>query len=477
MNVKSRRIRGEPRSQLREFVAGHSRLPFEFRLMTAAVVLVPIFRQLAHGRLLLQRAGFFLRRLELGLDRRRPVGCVGRANVVGINLPQRRMLFDPFVEQRLRDGGIVHFAVPVATIADHIDHHISAELVAIFHRHASHAHHRIHILAIHVKNRNGLPPRNARRKPRRVFFAVIRGEAQQIVRNHVNRAAHGVARKVGVVHGLGQNSLPGKRGIAVHQQRQIGFASAFAGAILLRPRAPNRNRIDRFQMAGIRNQVNVNFRAAARDVLPGRAHVIFHVARSQHAARIDILEAGKNFLRRTPGHMRHYVEASAMAHAHHQFSRAALRARVQNFIHQRQQRGYAFQRKPFAAQITLLHHLLENVGADQQIENPLLVFPLGLGFHLLINPLPPLRRINVVDLHADGAGINRTRFRRVGALDPQLRHRARSQKTQRIEVALQVSPLPERLKHALALRVQAVARRASYKNATARSFRFRSSHK
>ena len=165
--------------------------------------------------------------------------------------------------------------------------------------------------------------------------------------------------------------------------------------------------------------MDVDFAAAARDVLAGRTHVIFHVARSQHAARVHVFKAGENFFGRAPRHVGHHVQAPAVAHAHHQFSRAELCACIQNFIHQRQQSGYAFQRKPLAAQVTLLHYLLENIRADQEIENPPLVFFRRLRFHAVENPLPPLRQIEVVNLNANRAGINRPRFRRVRALPVQ----------------------------------------------------------
>jgi len=53
------------------------------------------------------------------------------------------------------------------------------------------------------------------------------------------------------------------------------------------------------------------------------------------------------------------------------------------FVDQRDQGGDAFEREALAAEITLLHDLLEDVGADEQVEDALLVFFLGLGFHLL----------------------------------------------------------------------------------------------
>ena len=67
----------------------------------------------------------------------------------------------------------------------------------------------------------------------------------------MNCAAHRVSRKIGIVHGLGENSLACEGGVAVDQQRKIFFAATFSGAILLGASAAYGYGIDRFQMAGI----------------------------------------------------------------------------------------------------------------------------------------------------------------------------------------------------------------------------------
>ena len=48
--------------------------------------------------------------------------------LLGVNLKQRTMRVDPFVKQRLRDGGIVNLAVSVAAIADQVDDNVAAKL-------------------------------------------------------------------------------------------------------------------------------------------------------------------------------------------------------------------------------------------------------------------------------------------------------------------------------------------------------------
>ena len=120
---------------------------------------------------------------------------------------------------------------------------------------------------------------------------------RKIVDDDVNRAADGVSGEIGVVHGLGENALSGECGVAVNEERKIFFAAAFAGAVLLGASAADGDGIDGFEMAGIRDEVDVNFAAAAGGVFAGGAHVIFHVAGAENAAWIDIFESGKDFLR------------------------------------------------------------------------------------------------------------------------------------------------------------------------------------
>jgi len=66
------------------------------------------------------------------------------------------MILDAFVEARLRDGGVVDFAVTVAAIADEVDDDIAAKLRAILGGELSNPHDGVGIFAIDVKDGNGL---------------------------------------------------------------------------------------------------------------------------------------------------------------------------------------------------------------------------------------------------------------------------------------------------------------------------------
>ena len=80
---------------------------------------------------------------------------------------------------------------------------------------------------------------------------IIGGESEQIVDDHVNGAADGIAGKVGIIHGLGQNALSGESRVAVDQERKIFFVFPLHRAVLLGASAANSDGIDGFEMAGI----------------------------------------------------------------------------------------------------------------------------------------------------------------------------------------------------------------------------------
>ena len=223
--------------------------------------------------------------------------------------------------------------------------------------------------------------------------------------------------------------------------------AVLSGAVLLGAGPAHGHGIHRFQVAGIRDQVNMNFRPRAGHVFAGRAHVIFHVAAAQNAARIHVLKPRKNFLRRALGHLHNNVQPAAVAHAHHQFHRALLPGRVQNFIHQRDHGGHAFERETLAAQIALLQHLLEQISPDQLVEHALLVHRGLRPFHALLYPAPPLGVGNVHEFRAHGSAVDAAGFIGQFAFDPQAGMRHGRQKSERVEIGLQISPVAKRVEY------------------------------
>src|SRR5712692_5030038 len=341
----------------------------------------------------------------------------------------------------------------MTAIADHVHDHVAAEGVAVFECHPAHAHHSVNIFGVHVEDGNGLAPGDLRGKARRMQFRRHRGEAKQVVDDHVHGAAHGVRGKVGVIQRLSQDALAGKCAVAVHQQRKIFLRSAFSGAVLLGASTSHGDRVHSFKVAGIGNQVDVNLRSAASYVFTGRTHVVLHVPAAEHTARVHILEAGENLLRRAPGDVNHDVEPAAVAHAHHQLHGAAFAGGLENFVHERDESGHALERKAFGAEIALLQNLLEQLSPDELIQHVSLIHG-GLGtFHVFLDPVAPLGIADVHELRTQSTAVHAARFVSEFAFYPQVRMRYRRQKAERIEVSFEISPAAEGVKHTLAFSV------------------------
>src|ERR1700722_12419365 len=125
-----------------------------------------------------------------------------------------------------------------------------------------------------MEDRDRLAAGDAGRETRGVLFRIAGGESEEVVDDDVDGPADGIAGKVGIVHGLGENALSGEGGIAVDEEGEIFFASAFTSAVLLGAGASDGDGVDGFEMARVRDQMNMNFVAAMRVVFSGRAHVI-----------------------------------------------------------------------------------------------------------------------------------------------------------------------------------------------------------
>src|ERR1700738_4066282 len=172
------------------------------------------------------------------------------------------MRLNSLVEQRLRDGGIVDFAVTMAAITNEIDHHIASEFRAIFRRKFYNAHNSVLVLCVYVKYRYTLPLRNIGSKTGGMFLRRPSREADQIIYDDVQRAAHRIGFQVRKIQRFRPNALSRTRRVAVHHNRHhhilriarnLNFSAVSqAVASLLRAYATDRDRIYRFKMVWIR---------------------------------------------------------------------------------------------------------------------------------------------------------------------------------------------------------------------------------
>ncbi len=240
----------------------------------------------------------------------------------------------------------------VAAVADDVHDHVTAKRGAVFRGKFADAHDGVGVFRVDMEDGHGLAFGNVRGKARGMFLDRLGGEADEIIHDDVNGAAHGIGAQVREVERFRPDALSRKCRVAMHDDgnnfvqsfsRTIYIASAQAVARLLCARPANSHGIDRFQMAWIRNEVDADFLAVSGDVGSGGADVIFHVAGAQDAARIDVFKASDDFMRHLARRVNHDVEAPAMAHGHDGRLGAVFAGLVENRIKQRDQRGDAFE--------------------------------------------------------------------------------------------------------------------------------------
>ena len=443
MDVKAVRIRGQLRGEVVQFFLWHSGRRFVLGFVRSAEVVVPILRKFAQDGLFGELSGAFLSGFIAGFNGLHARVNISHADLLGVDFPKRRMSFDGLVHQRLSDGWIVDLAMAVAAIADQVDHDVAAKFVTILGGDPSDAENGIDILAVDVKNRNRLPPRELRRKSRRMFFAGVGGKSDQVVHDDVDRPTNGITCEVGVIQSLGGDALSSERGIAVDEHREILRPAAVSRTVLLGTRTSNGDGIDCLQMARIGRQMDVDLGSAFGDILAGRTHVIFHVARTEHAARIHVLEFAKDLFRGALRDIDNDVQSSAMAHPHDEFDGAVFAGHVEDFVQQRQERSVAFEREALVAEIARLQRLLKQVRLDQQVKRQFMFDMLGFAFQTLLDPAPALWIGNVHEFRAHAPAIDAARFPGPFIVDLEVGVRLRRQESQRIQFCFQVSPLAE----------------------------------
>ena len=163
-------------------------------------------------------------------------------------------------------------------------------------------------------------------------------------------------------------------------------------------------------MAWIERHRYDDFASRCRLAHAAGAQVIFHVARSLRAIRIDAFKFREYLHHRFADDVRQHVQASAMGHADHHFMDIGGRGAVQDFVQNRDGRFAAFQRKTLVANKAGMQKALELFGFDHALQRAHL--GLGIqrpaitgGLHPELQPALLLRNLDVHVLAADFSAI------------------------------------------------------------------------
>ena len=197
---------------------------------------------------------------------------------LGVQLAHRATLLDELVHERLGVARVVALVVPVAPIADHVDHDVLVERLPEHVRQPRHADARLGIVAVHVEDR-GLDHLGHVGGVGGAAGVLGRGrEPELVVDDEVDGAADAVARDVAHVEALGHDALAGERGVAVHQDRQDGVRAGPVDEVLPGAGHAPDHGVDRFEVRGVGGELDRDVGTGRAHELARRAEVVLHVA-------------------------------------------------------------------------------------------------------------------------------------------------------------------------------------------------------
>ena len=208
------------------------------------------------------------------------------------------MILDLRVHDGLGHGGVVAFVVAEAAIAEHVDHHVLAELLAVFRGDLGGVDHRLRVVAVGVEDRRLDHQGRVRRIGARARIARAGGEADLVVDDEVQRPAGAVALQPHQGEAFGDDPLAGEGRVAVHQQRHHVAASGVRLVAqqegLLGARLADHHRVDDLEVGGVGGQRQVDVVAVERPVRRG-AQMVLHVPRTldvggQGRAALELVE-------------------------------------------------------------------------------------------------------------------------------------------------------------------------------------------
>ena len=139
-------------------------------------------------------------------------------------------------------------------------------------------------------------------------------EADLVVDDHVERAAHAVGVELAEIERLLDDALAGEGGVAVDQDHHPVLPGMVARAVLPGPHPAQGHRIDELQMAGIEAEREVDAAAVAGLVVGRVAEVILDVAAADVELGIHVVELAEDPLRALAHDVGQHVQPAAVGH-------------------------------------------------------------------------------------------------------------------------------------------------------------------
>src|ERR1035437_5796942 len=292
-----------------------------------------------------------------------------------------RMSFYTGVHHRLCIAGFITLVVTQATKSNEIDDDILMKLSTVIERYLDHPVGGFRIITVNVKDRRLGDVGRVGRVDRRTAELGRCCKPDLVVDDKMDGTARPIAWQAGELERFHHNALPGKRGVAVYEQRHDLVIDLFAGTLLAitkyaLPRTSHTldNRIDRFEMARVRRQLDMNLFSGSCLPYTDRPLVILDIALVRRKARMrSSLEYGEDPFRHLAGlrvadDIRQDIQTAAMGHTHVDFIHAASGCPLEQLIKHRDNSFTPFKREAFLPEIFFVKELFELLGLDQLLQ-------------------------------------------------------------------------------------------------------------
>ena len=177
---------------------------------------------------------------------------------------------------------LVGLVVTVAAVSHQVDHGVGVEVRPVRHRQPHGRETLLGGVPVRVDDGDVVALGQVARVARRTAVGGVGGEADLVVPDDVDAAPDLVAAQTGEVQGLGHDALCREGRVAMDQdgddQRGIPRGAAVAVQMLLGPRHPQDDRIDKLQMARVGGQRDADRAPRTKRIVAGGAVVILDVA-------------------------------------------------------------------------------------------------------------------------------------------------------------------------------------------------------
>ena len=351
------------------------------------------------------------------------------------------MLGDRPRHVRLRKSRLVRLIMPVASVTDDVDDHITAKGLPEIERQLRGVDHLHRAITVHM-NDGGLDHfghvRAVVRTPR---ILGLRCEADLVVRDDVNRAASLIAGQLREVQDLSHQSLTSESRITMQKQgNDLLAVLCVPKRTLTRTCHALDHRIHGFQMAWIRCQHDAHLVPAAG--FPGRlkAKVVLHVTVTcHHIGHVVLAEFVKQIIQRFPQEIGQNAESSAVRHPHDDLLAAAGWQTLKNRLQSDQHRLGTLNGKALLADEPAVQETLERFRLQQPAQGVDLLC--GGWFRIQITSFdalqPPVPHLRIVDVHEFESGLPAESAAQLGQHRFQL-HRTATAKQMRLHLLVEL---------------------------------------